>query len=518
MESHKSVEADGFESQPERYRKIDELNKQSFLVTEGSSLQVIQSLHSIGAPRDVLSEKIENTDNPQVAEKLKEKRVVVNGNMSPLNGYGPSELTPEQRIEDAKENLHTFLYYQEIDSADVRMLRPERDYTTPLSVVNLDDTPLAPDDTDILRPDKAGDLIYTYNPNIVLAARPADCPIAYVEAQTPKGTMTVLLHLAWMGVAHGYIQQAKKELDTLGIDWATAQVQITAGGHAETYTFEGFDKFNPVEKFPESASMFVDVQESINDEGKTVYDFGIDVAAEVYNQIINTWDVSEYNVFADTTDTTAPESGYSSHSRSFKDYEVDGDNTRDLFLAKKEHYPKQNPNKPAPAEVLADIKSIQVRYIDFNGEQQIGTIEIHKDLAADVKEFFEKAVELEFPIQHVVKSSDEKYEWDDDKLMADSATTAYNYRLIKGTDRPSLHGLGRALDVNDALNPYVRYVNGEALTDPEGSTYDPTVPGTLTADHPLVVFLKERGWVWGGDWTEEEHGVTDYQHFDKKAI
>jgi len=180
--------------------------------------------------------------------------------------------------------------------------------------------------------------------------------------------------------------------------------------------------------------------------------------------------------------------------------------------------PKQNPRNPAPAEVLADIKSIQVKYVDFKGEQQIGTIEIHKDLAADVKAFFEKTVELKFPIQHVVKSSDEKYKWDDDKLMADNATTAYNYRLIKGTDRPSLHGLGRALDVNDALNPYVRYVNGEALTDPEGSTYDPTVPGTLTADHPLVVFLKERGWVWGGDWTEEEHGVTDYQHFDKKAI
>jgi len=330
MKSHEHIDADGFEAQPLRYRKIDELNKKSFLVTEGSSLEVIQSLHSIGAPRDVLSEKIEKTDDPRVAEALKEKRVLVNGNMSPLNGYGPSELTPEERIEDAKENLHTFLYYQNINSADVRMLRPERDYTTPLSVVNLDDTPLAPDDTGILRPDKAGDLMYTYNPEIVLAARPADCPIAYVEARTPKGVVTVLLHLAWMGVAHGYVQQAKTELDNLGIDWATAQVQITAGGHAETYTFEGFDKFNPVEEFPESASMFVDIQET--DEGK--YNFGIDVAAEVYNQIINTWDVTEHNVFADTTDTTAPESGYSSHSRSFKDYEVDGDNTRDLFLAR----------------------------------------------------------------------------------------------------------------------------------------------------------------------------------------
>jgi len=147
MESHKSVEADGFESQPERYRKIDELNKQSFLVTEGSSLQVIQSLHSIGAPRDVLSEKIENTDNPQVAEKLKEKRVVVNGNMSPLNKLGPNDLTVEQRIEDAKKNVDDFLYKNDIDPADVRLLLPERNYETPLTVVNLDTVSLAHDDT-----------------------------------------------------------------------------------------------------------------------------------------------------------------------------------------------------------------------------------------------------------------------------------------------------------------------------------------------------------------------------------
>lgn len=339
MEFSQQAEAKDDNLQPDLYKRIDQLNKQSFLMTEGSSLQVIQSLHSIGLPRDVLTSELKSTDDPQAAEKLKEKRVVVNGNMSPLNGYGPSELSPEQRIEDAKKNLHTFLYRQEIDPADVRMLRPERDYTTPLTVVNLDDTPLAPDDTGILRPDKEGDMMYTYNHEIILAARPADCPIVYIEAETLNGRVTVLLHLAWMGVAAGYVPQAKIELDTLGIDWSTARVQITAGGHAETYIFEDFDKFNPETEFPEAATMFVGVQEYVSEtkrnKGKTVYRFGIDVAAEVYRQTLASWDIDEYSVFADTTDTTAPESGYSSHSRSFKEYEVDNDNTRDLFLAKR---------------------------------------------------------------------------------------------------------------------------------------------------------------------------------------
>jgi hypothetical protein len=518
MESYGYAEADKTELNPKRYEQIDENNKRSFLVNEGSSLQVLQSLHSIGVSRDVLSAAIENTDDPAVVEKLKEKRMVVNGNMSPLNKLGPNDLTVEQRIEDAKKNVDDFLYKTDIDPADVRLLLPERDYETPLTVLNVDEVPLTHDDTGLLRPQTRADMMYTYNPEIIMAARPADCPIAYVTANTPDGEVTVLLHLATLGVAYGYVPQAKSLLDELAVDWSSVRVQLTPGGHAETYNYENFIQYNPAEKFPETNTLYVDVEETKNEEGKKAWNFNVDVAAEAYNQILKYWNVDGYQVFLDTTDTTSPESGYSSNSRAFKGYEVGGDNTRDIVLAGREKLPKQNPNNPAPAEVLADIKSIRVRYIDFEGEQQTGTIEIHKDLAEDVKAFFEKAVELKFPIQHVVKSSDEKYQWDDDKLMAGNATTAYNFRLIKGTDRPSQHGLGRALDVNDALNPYVRYVNDEALTDPEGSVYDPSVPGTLTADHPLVVFMKDRGWVWGGDWTEDEHGVTDYQHFDKKAI
>jgi peptidoglycan L-alanyl-D-glutamate endopeptidase CwlK len=517
MKSHETVAAGEIEPHTERYKRIDERNQRSFLLVEGSTLEVIQSLHSVGAPRDILTPELSDNFDDKVVEKAQKiSRVVLSGNMSPLNGYGPSELTPEQRIEDAKQNIDTFLYLQDIDPADVRLLRPERDYTTPLSTVNLDDTPLAPDDTGLLRPDKAGDLIYTYNQETVLAARPADCPIVYVEAETPKGTVTVLLHLAWAGVAHGYVQQAKKALDNLEIDWGSARVQVTPGAHGESYTFEEFTKFNPRTEFPDSKSMFVDFKETKNDKGEDAYNFGIDVAAEVYEQIINTWDINEYNIFHDTTDTTSPSSGYSSHSRSHKQYAVDGDNTRDLFLARRQRHPLPNPDKVAPPEVLADIKPIRVRYTDFEGNQQTGTIEIHKDLAEDVKQFFEKAVELGFPIQHVVKSSDEKYEWDDDKLMADNATTGFNYRLIKGTDRPSLHGLGRAFDVNDVLNPYIRYVEGEAFSDPEAAIYNPSVPGTLSADHELVSFMKSRGWEWGGDWLPES-GRTDYQHFQKAA-
>jgi len=180
------------------------------------------------------------------------------------------------------------------------------------------------------------------------------------------------------------------------------------------------------------------------------------------------------------------------------------------------YLPEQNPERPAPIEVLQNIDLLQVTHVDFNGEVKTGAIEIHKDLLVDVKLFFEEALKLGFPIERVVKSSDAKYKWDDDALIADNATSGFNYRFIKGTNRPSLHGLGRAFDVNDVLNPYIRYIDDTVTIDPPHAVYNPGVPGTLTADHPLVVLMKNRGWEWGGDWTSES-GRTDYQHFQKQA-
>jgi len=217
----------GFEAQPERYQKIEKLNHESFLMHEPSPLRVVQSLHSVGAPRDVITDGYNDEYPSDVVEQAKAiGRHIVVGNVSPLNGYGPRDMSGEEKVADAQHNIHEFLARHNVDPSTVRMLRPERDYTTPLRAVNVDEDNLQPDDTGLLRPDTAGDFLYTYNKDNVLAARPADCPIVFLSAETPKGDMTVLLHLAWQGVAHGYIAQAKSQLDALGVDWTTLRAQL----------------------------------------------------------------------------------------------------------------------------------------------------------------------------------------------------------------------------------------------------------------------------------------------------
>lgn len=331
-----------FEPQTEKYRSIDEANAKSFLVNETSNLQVIGSLHSVGASREILSSKHNGDYSDDVIEEAKRvgRRILV-GNVSPKgapNVYGPSSMNNEERIQNADENIHRFFDSHNINEANVRMLRPERDYKTPLSLVDLDQEVLGLDELGIACPDKAGDFMYTRNPDIVLAARPADCPISFVTAETPDGPVAVLLHLATLGVAHGYIEQAKVALDELGVDWGSVRVQITPGAHADTYKFTE-SATNPREKFPDQKDMY-DVRDSIDAKGEIIlgeddqklYDYEVELAAYVYEHVIDTWGIDPYQVFADTTNTPSATSGTSSHSRARAAYEIDGDNTRDVFV------------------------------------------------------------------------------------------------------------------------------------------------------------------------------------------
>jgi hypothetical protein len=175
----------------------------------------------------------------------------------------------------------------------------------------------------------------------------------------------------------------------------------------------------------------------------------------------------------------------------------------------------QNHEKPCPDEILEQQRLVEVRYYGFDRSLHIGQIVVAESVAADVTAFFERSRELCFPIEKVIPAAAPPYHWDDDKLMADNVTSGFNYRLIAGTNEPSLHGKGLAFDVNPRQNPYIRYLpGGDVKVAPEGAKWDPMVPGTLDANHILVEFMESRGWEWGGHWTPDS-GRTDYQHFQK---
>ena len=164
----------------------------------------------------------------------------------------------------------------------------------------------------------------------------------------------------------------------------------------------------------------------------------------------------------------------------------------------------------APADILDAQVSLTVRYVDPSGETREGVMIVHQDVVEDVHELFEEMLRRRFPLTRVTPASDPAFDWDDAKMMAADNSSGFNYRKIAGTDRLSYHAFGRAIDLNPALNPYIR--NGRV--EPLGATYDLNKPGTIGPDSFIVEFLEARGWTWGGRWTDP----IDYQHFQKPEL
>ena len=159
-----------------------------------------------------------------------------------------------------------------------------------------------------------------------------------------------------------------------------------------------------------------------------------------------------------------------------------------------------------PQSVLDNLRLVNVYYYGFDDKLHKGQLVVHKAIVLDMLEIFELIRESRFPIGKVIPIS--KYGWSDEKSMQDNNTSAFNYRFISGSRVISNHAAGLAIDINPALNPYVK--NGNSL--PENCIYDTTKAGTILSDSELVKEFKRRGWQWGGDWKS----LKDYQHFEKK--
>lgn len=61
--------------------------------------------------------------------------------------------------------------------------------------------------------------------------------------------------------------------------------------------------------------------------------------------------------------------------------------------------------------------------------------------------------------------------------------SAFNYREITGGGRLSNHASARAIDINPFQNPYIK----NDIVLPHGAKYDPSIAGTLTADHHVKI-------------------------------
>ncbi|HEY0192002.1 MAG TPA: M15 family metallopeptidase [Kofleriaceae bacterium] len=147
---------------------------------------------------------------------------------------------------------------------------------------------------------------------------------------------------------------------------------------------------------------------------------------------------------------------------------------------------------------------LQLDHVGFDGVAR-GELVVAAALATRTVALFRRLWQLGFPIRQLRLVDD--FAASDDASMAADNSSAFNFRVIAGTDLLSQHALGRAVDLNPVENPW--RLPGRILPEAGREFADrrDVRPGMFVRPGPVVAALDELGWEWGGDWL---HAFDDH--------
>jgi hypothetical protein len=156
-----------------------------------------------------------------------------------------------------------------------------------------------------------------------------------------------------------------------------------------------------------------------------------------------------------------------------------------------------------------DLRFLSVVHIGFDGEEHCGELICDRRVAKDLLEIFRELYEARYPIEKIRLA--DNYGGNDDKIMADNNSSCFNYRFVANSQTLSLHGKGRAVDINPLYNPYIQ--NGVVMPANAVPYADrgADFPHKITHGDECFKIFAAHGWRWGGDWNTS----PDYQHFYK---
>lgn len=154
----------------------------------------------------------------------------------------------------------------------------------------------------------------------------------------------------------------------------------------------------------------------------------------------------------------------------------------------------------------AALAWLRVDHLGFDGAVHAGEMVCARPIAGACVALFARLFALGFPIRQVALVDD--FDADDDRSMAADNSSAFNFRVVAGTQILSQHAHGLALDLNPVENPWVTPAR---FVPPAGAAFlDRALirPGMIVRPGPVTAVLDELGWAWGGDWRH----AADYHH------
>lgn len=163
---------------------------------------------------------------------------------------------------------------------------------------------------------------------------------------------------------------------------------------------------------------------------------------------------------------------------------------------------------------FSSLRLVTVKYYDFKGKTRTGKLIVNKKIAGRTVKVFSELYKIGYRIQRI-KLVD-CYHADDKKSMEANNTSAFNYRVVEGTNKLSKHGMGMAIDINPRINPCIRKgklepANGRVYRTRNVKKCKGKYKKYMIHKNDKVYrIFKKYGFSWGGDWKT----LKDYQHFE----
>ncbi|MBA3460209.1 MAG: M15 family metallopeptidase [Deltaproteobacteria bacterium] len=188
-------------------------------------------------------------------------------------------------------------------------------------------------------------------------------------------------------------------------------------------------------------------------------------------------------------------------------------------------------SRPIPAEVRARMEGVswkgddarcprwdalaylELDHVTFDSSIARGELVVAAAVAARALDLFRRIYQLGLPVRQMRLVDD--YGASDEASMAADNSSAFNFRVIAGTQMLSQHALGRAIDINPVENPWRK---PERIVPEAGRAFADRTdvrPGMFVRPGPVVALFDELGWEWGGDW---RHAFDDHHIVWSRAL
>lgn len=167
-----------------------------------------------------------------------------------------------------------------------------------------------------------------------------------------------------------------------------------------------------------------------------------------------------------------------------------------------------------------DLSYLTIPHYDFNYNVTEGHMVVNKSVAEDVLDIFAELYDIKYPIERMELV--DEYGADDYTSIDHNNTSAFNYReSTDGSGRLSKHALGRAIDINPQMNPYVdsdgtgAHSNAAEYWSRDYQNWSSEIARAayIGPEAEIYKIFIAHGWEWGGAWSS----YRDYQHFQKSA-